>query len=92
MGKNIIESVRKLADEIFDEIIVPVCSVSGITINMYHAKFSDYDRGDPKDRKTILDKVIQKYGVDRNGLEPMQDYPFALIALYIIEKADQTEE
>jgi len=81
------DSVYKIANEIFDGIVAPSCNIPlGLSVKIYEAKFADYDSADPKSRKEILEKILEKYKIDRNALESMQDYPLALIALYILEQ------
>jgi len=84
--KGLCDSVYKIANEIFDEIVAPACSVPGVGMDIYSTKFADYDNADPKSRKEILEKIMEKYRIDRDALEAMQDHPLALIALYILDQ------
>jgi len=84
--KLLCDSVYEIAHGIFDGIVAPACSVPGVGVNIYVAKFADYDNADPKSRNEILEKIMEKYKIDRNALEAMQDYPLALIALYILDQ------
>lgn len=87
MAKTDLTIVQKTAEEILEKVISPVCNVpEGITANFFTAKFSDYDKGDPAKRQRILKDILEKYGVEPNGLEAIQDYPLALISLYILDK------
>jgi len=90
--KMLCDSVYKIANEIFDGIIAPICSVPGVGVKIYETKFADYDNADPKSRKEILEKILEKYKIDRNALEAMQDHPLALIALYILEQEEKQSQ
>lgn len=81
-----VDTVHEVAETIFNEIIAPICSVPGVSANFYTAKFADYDNADPKNRKEILDKILAKHRIPGNILGTLQEYPLALIALYIVDK------
>lgn len=92
MSKIDLAAVHKTAEEILEKIIVPICNVPvGIAANIFTAKLPDYDSADPEKRQKILSDLIQKYDVDRNGLEAIQEYPLALLALYILDKRSEAE-
>lgn len=81
-----LDLIRTITQEIFHDIVAPVCSVPGMNFNIFTAKFSDYDNASPKYRKQILNKILEKYTVDRNILETLQDLPMSLTAMYVVEK------
>ena len=85
-AESMFDAVHRTADEILNEIIAPVCSVIGISANIYMAKISDYDRGNEQNRRVILGKMVKKYEIDMNMLEKIQDHPLALLALYVLDK------
>jgi len=82
-----LQPIHDMAEELLQDIVVSQTSVPGLSANIFLSKFSDYDKGVPKDRSFILNKITEKYRyVDMNTLEKIQDFPLALIALYILEK------
>ncbi len=88
MEKVSLADVRKTAHEILGKV-ASICSVEGIAADIYRATLSDYDNADPKTRKEILEKIIEDYNTDKNKLERLQDFPLALIALFVLDEEER---
>jgi hypothetical protein len=78
--------VTNRAYEILDSIVSKVCRIGPIAADIYMADLGCYTIGDEKETKRILDKITEKYGVDREYLECLKSYPIGLIALYTLDK------
>lgn len=77
--------VTNRAYEILDEIISPVCGISGVSADIYMADLDCYCGSDDKETELILDKIAEKYKVDREYLDCISSAPLGLIALYTLD-------
>ena len=83
-GDSLIQAIINIAYEILDEIVSPVCEIpGGIGADIYLADLACY--ADDKQVQVILDKVVERYGVDRDRLESLDRQPIGLIAMYVLE-------
>lgn len=80
--------------DILDNIVSPICGISGIMANLYLATILDYtmDEDDP-DTDKIIEEICKRYKLeyldDEKTVPPIfADMPIALIALYILENGE----
>ena len=78
--------VTNRAYEILDSIVSPVCGMGGISADIYMADLDCYTIGDEKQTSLILDKIAEKYQVDREYLDCLSSAPLGLIALYTLDQ------
>lgn len=81
--------VGNIGYDILDNIVGPVCGISGIFADLYLADIETYTYED-KEQKKIFKLISKKYEVNINwGI--FCNKPIALIALYIMEEGNYFE-
>lgn len=93
--KQLVDRVVKLAYEVLNDVILPMCDIEGAFADPYLASIDCYTcsiRGnEDKLEQEIVDAIIKKYNL--NEYAPISGFtPLALIALIIIDKGGQYEE
>jgi hypothetical protein len=78
------KELQKIAYEIIDEIICPVCGISGVMADLWLADIETYTMEDDQEREAILAKIEEKYQLKENELNYIDSYtPLIMIALFL---------
>lgn len=76
--------IGNISYEIIDEIISPMCGISGVFADLYLADIVTY--ADTKElQEKILRKIYRKYNIKKNDVFLNANMPIALLALAVIE-------
>jgi len=81
---EIYTELRKIAYDIIDNIICPVCGISEVVADLWLADIETYVQEDDKQREKILGMIEEKYNLKENELHYVDAYtPLIMIALFL---------
>lgn len=73
-----------LGYEILDEVVSPMCGISGVVADLYGADILLYAQNEAHAEK-ILKKILKRYKISKYDVLLTTQSPIALIALAILE-------
>lgn len=81
---EIYNELKRIAYEIIDEVICPVCGISDVMADIWLADIETYCMEDDHEREEILAKIEIKYELKENELHYIDSYtPLIMIALFL---------